>query len=238
MMREKKILDKLIDNNNFMVQFDEQNIFNINAIIFGPEKTPYHNGIFCFEIKCPDTYPQVPPFVNIKTTNEGKTRFNPNLYANGKVCLTMLGTFGETTWSAMLTIEKILHTISSIMTEDPYHNEPSYEKCTKSKKCILYAAKIRHETIRIAIIDACKNILNNSQQSLYFNHKIILKKYLNLIPSIKDECVQNRILYPDKTPFIIEQFEYEGNQCKGVFKYGELIDELHILENKIKHTLE
>lgn len=32
-------------------------------------------------------YPANPPTVKIKTTNKGRTRFGPNLYANGKVCL-------------------------------------------------------------------------------------------------------------------------------------------------------
>jgi baculoviral IAP repeat-containing protein 6 len=35
----------------------------------------------------------VPPLMVIETTGEGRARFNPNLYADGKVCLSLLGTF-------------------------------------------------------------------------------------------------------------------------------------------------
>lgn len=33
------------------------------------------------------------PKVNLTTTGGGSVRFNPNLYANGKVCLSLLGTW-------------------------------------------------------------------------------------------------------------------------------------------------
>jgi hypothetical protein len=38
------------------------------------------------------------------TTDNGRVRFNPNLYANGKVCLSILGT-----WSGMQHIQYPIH---------------------------------------------------------------------------------------------------------------------------------
>jgi hypothetical protein len=35
----------------------------------------------------------LPPQVSFKTTGGGSIRFNPNLYAEGKVCLSLLGTW-------------------------------------------------------------------------------------------------------------------------------------------------
>ena len=35
---------------------------------------------------CPD-YPATPPTVQATTTNGGRCRYNPNIYASGKVCL-------------------------------------------------------------------------------------------------------------------------------------------------------
>jgi hypothetical protein len=35
----------------------------------------------------------VPPLMELETTGGGVARFNPNLYADGKVCLSLLGTW-------------------------------------------------------------------------------------------------------------------------------------------------
>ena len=67
----------------------------LSFIITGPKDTPYHNGIFEFHAYLPDGYPSTVPEVLLCTTNGGTFRFNPNLYANGKVCLSLLGTW---TW--------------------------------------------------------------------------------------------------------------------------------------------
>lgn len=55
--------------------------------------TPYAYGAFLFDIFFPPSYPQDPPLVNLETTGNGTVRFNPNLYTDGKVCLSLLGTW-------------------------------------------------------------------------------------------------------------------------------------------------
>jgi ubiquitin-protein ligase len=57
----------------------------MRAIITGPCGTPYESGLFMFDILFPLDYPQVPPKVKFLTTGQGTVRFNPNLYADGKV---------------------------------------------------------------------------------------------------------------------------------------------------------
>lgn len=42
-----------------------------------------------------DDYPARPPKCLLETTGHGKVRFNPNLYNCGKVCLSLLGTWGD-----------------------------------------------------------------------------------------------------------------------------------------------
>ena len=51
----------------------------------GPEDTPYFGGCFVFDIYCPPEYPAVPPLMTLETTGAGRARYNPNLYADGKV---------------------------------------------------------------------------------------------------------------------------------------------------------
>ncbi len=55
--------------------------------VAGPEGTPYHGGCFMFDIFFPQDYPNVPPLMNMATNGEGRARFNPNLYADGKVSM-------------------------------------------------------------------------------------------------------------------------------------------------------
>jgi baculoviral IAP repeat-containing protein 6 len=57
----------------------------VRAIITGPEGTPYEGGLFLFDVYFPAGYPMVPPLMVLETTGEGRARFNPNLYADGKV---------------------------------------------------------------------------------------------------------------------------------------------------------
>lgn len=70
---------------------DEQDIMLIHAIIVGPMETPYEGGFFYFILRCPNNYPIEPPQVKLMTTDAGRVRFNPNLYKNGKICLSILG---------------------------------------------------------------------------------------------------------------------------------------------------
>ena len=60
---------------------------------FRPEETPYSGGCYLFDIFFPGKYPAAPPQVNFRTTGGGSVRFNPNLYTDGKVCLSLLGTW-------------------------------------------------------------------------------------------------------------------------------------------------
>ena len=66
-------------------------VSQLHALITGPFDTPYEGGLFHFVIRFPPNYPLVPPRVAFMTTGGGTVRFNPNLYRNGKVCLSILG---------------------------------------------------------------------------------------------------------------------------------------------------
>jgi ubiquitin-protein ligase len=48
-------------------------------------------GLFEFHMFAPNTFPEAPPVVNLRTTGNGLVRFHPNLYSDGKVCLSLLG---------------------------------------------------------------------------------------------------------------------------------------------------
>jgi ubiquitin-protein ligase len=83
-----------IDHTNaIFVRCDKDKIDVLKALIFGASDTPYGGGAYEFDIYFEDSYPATPPKVNLMTTGGGQVRFNPNLYACGKVCLSLLGTW-------------------------------------------------------------------------------------------------------------------------------------------------
>jgi ubiquitin-protein ligase len=80
------------------VRYDSQRFSSLRACISGPAGTPYEKGLFFFDIFLPSEFPAVPPKVQFLTTGAGRVRFNPNLYENGKVCLSLLGTWAGPGW--------------------------------------------------------------------------------------------------------------------------------------------
>ena len=131
----------------------------MRGLVIGAPDTPYEYGFFEFAIKFGNDYPSKPPKVDARTTNNGRCRFNPNIYAGGKVCLSILGTWpGETSgeeWSSAQGLESVLISIQSLMSNNPYENEPGFDSANSADDRKLqeaYVAKIRHETIRIAVI--------------------------------------------------------------------------------------
>ncbi|KAJ0250442.1 hypothetical protein HA466_0137750 [Hirschfeldia incana] len=98
----------------------------MRAVIIGAEGTPYHDGLFAFDIHFPDTYPSVPPMVHY---HSGGLNINPNLYSSGYVCLSLLNTWSGNTREKWLPLEstmlQLLVSIQAlILNEKPYFNEP------------------------------------------------------------------------------------------------------------------
>lgn len=109
--------------------FDTSNIYNGKALIVGHDGTPYEGLLGLFEIKIPKEYPFAPPAVEWKTS-DGVTRFHPQLYVAGKVCLSILGTWTGPGWSSMMNLESVLQILQSLFVENPLACEPGYEKGT------------------------------------------------------------------------------------------------------------
>ncbi|KAK8849763.1 hypothetical protein IAR55_005099 [Kwoniella newhampshirensis] len=127
----------------------------LKAMIIGPEGTPYENGCFIFDIFLPADYNISCPQVKAMTTNGGQYRYNPNLYADGKVCLSLLGTWGGPGWiSGQSTLLQVLVSIQSlILCEEPYLNEPAYANESGSTNSKAYSANVR----RMVLADAMAN---------------------------------------------------------------------------------
>mmetsp|Transcript_22096 Transcript_22096/g.86880 ORF Transcript_22096/g.86880 Transcript_22096/m.86880 type:complete len:600 (+) Transcript_22096:52-1851(+) len=142
------------------IRTNENNIQQMQAMIIGPKGTPYQNGCFLFNLGLPNNYPSSPPTCVITNTGGGRFRFNPNLYANGKVCLSLLGTWAgtpEEMWNEDSTIYQVLVSIQSlILVENPYYNEPSYQFKPNVAASDHYNANVRSGCVQHAMIDVLK----------------------------------------------------------------------------------
>ncbi|KAK5117665.1 hypothetical protein LTR62_005088 [Meristemomyces frigidus] len=150
----------------------DSDVRHVRGLIIGPPETPYEYGFFEFEIKMPREYPITAPQVQALTTHGGRVRFNPNIYAEGKVCLSILGTWrgekGEE-WSSAQGLESVMLSIQSLMSAHPYENEPGYETGHKKtdRKPKAYIDKIRHETIRVAVCSRLEGLLDIEKDRTY-----------------------------------------------------------------------
>ncbi|KAF2022336.1 UBC-like protein, partial [Aaosphaeria arxii CBS 175.79] len=107
------------------VRYAASRIDCLKFLIVGPVDTPYENGLFEFDLFCPANYPHAPPQCLFKGTKGGEYGINPNIYPNGKVCLSLLNTFPGEPWRpAVSTILQVLVSIQAmILCEDPLSNE-------------------------------------------------------------------------------------------------------------------
>ena len=129
----------------------EDNIMKGEALVFGPKNTPYENGNYIFTFEFSQEYPYKPPIV-LFHSNDGITRFNPNFYKNGKVCLSLLNTWKGEAWSACQSIRSVLITLQMTMNENPLLNEPGVE-LEKHYSCIRkYNQIVDYKNIEINIL--------------------------------------------------------------------------------------
>ncbi len=134
------------------IHFDESDISQIYALIIGPEDTPYEGGYYFFQLNFTSKYPFEPPKGKYLTTRDN-IRFNPNYYANGYICLSILGTWSGPGWSPVQTLKSLLITLRSRLSENPLRNEPSYTTVDpKSNKAVTYSKLVTFYNYDVAIL--------------------------------------------------------------------------------------
>ncbi|KAM4615408.1 dual E2 ubiquitin-conjugating enzyme/E3 ubiquitin-protein ligase BIRC6 [Polymixia lowei] len=156
----------LSSSSSVFVRCDEERLDIMKVLITGPADTPYANGCFEFDVYFPQDYPNSPPLVNLETTGGHSVRFNPNLYNDGKVCLSILNTWHgrpEEKWNPQTSsfLQVLVSVQSLILVAEPYFNEPGYERSrgtpsgTQSSR--EYDGNIRQATVKWAMLEQMRN---------------------------------------------------------------------------------
>ncbi len=167
-----------LTNHGIYYVHDEEDMLRGYALIFGPEDTVYEHGAYFFRFQFPSDYPFKPPKVTFLTKDHRtRTRFNPNLYTNGKVCVSLLNTWKGEQWTSCQTIRTVLLTLVTLFGKEPLLNEPGVTRMHKDVK--KYAGLIRFKNYQVAICDVL------SQHSMP-------EEFVGFIPIVRRYFTENK----------------------------------------------
>ena len=104
-------------------------MFKWNVIFEGPEDSLYEGGYFKAVLEFPDDFPNNPPSMTFKSK-----MWHPNIYSDGKVCISILHAPGmdamnasekpEEKWRPIIGVESIIMSVISML-NDPNIDSPA-----------------------------------------------------------------------------------------------------------------
>jgi ubiquitin-conjugating enzyme E2 Z len=206
----KDIRKNPLEDDGIYYKHDDTNFTKGYAMIIGSKDSIYFGGYYFFYFDFPHDYPYSPPKLSY-STNDGVTRFHPNLYKNGKVCLSILNTWRGESWSSCQTIRSILLTLLTILDDKPLLHEPGFSE--KSSDFPRYNNLIMYKNVEFSILRA---ISKNSEQ--YFP-KLLLELFSD---EIKNTFEKNKTLIYEK----IKKYEND-DECTynvGCYRMNQTIN--------------
>ena len=206
---------------------DENNFLQGYAMVIGPNDSLYRYGAYCFKFKFPTNYPFSPPKLTY-LTNDGNTRFHPNLYRNGKVCISILNTWRGEQWTSCQNIRSVLLMLITLLDNKPLLNEPGIKESHKSFKP--YNQIIEYKNLDIAMCDILKNpekIVGNCSIFMSYYKKYLQKNKKDILKYLNE--IENKYVNSKENP---TQFLYASIYgMKFTVDYNKLIE-------KCKNTID
>ena len=127
--KQLKDLNKSSDLGFSVGLIDENDYYKWSVLFQGPEDTIFEGGFFKAILTFPEDFPQNPPEMKFITE-----MFHPNIYKDGKVCISILHSPGvdifndqekaEERWRPSLGVEQILISVISML-NDPNCDSPA-----------------------------------------------------------------------------------------------------------------
>ncbi|KAL8916017.1 MAG: hypothetical protein Q9172_006504 [Xanthocarpia lactea] len=130
--REHKILRTSLPEGVY-VRIWESNIELLRVLIVGSSGTPYAYAPFLFDITLHKRFPTEAPTAFFHSWTNGVGKINPNLYEDGKVCLSLLGTWrgddDDEEWVAgkSTVLQIIVSLLGLVLVKEPFYNEAGFE---------------------------------------------------------------------------------------------------------------
>ena len=126
--KENGIIQQSLPDGVF-VRTWESRLDLLRVLIIGPHDTPYEFAPFIFDLQYGAQFPTSPPsaFFHSWTGNLG--RVNPNLYEDGTICLSLLGTWNadkhNEAWSSKdsTVLQLIVSLMGLVLVKEPYYSE-------------------------------------------------------------------------------------------------------------------
>lgn len=212
-MNNKRLIKELATlstntTDDYCIYFDENDINTVFLYIRCPLDSLYNFTFLKFKIVFTN-YPFEPPKFTFLNHNSN-TRIHPNLYGCGKVCLSLLNTFG-TGWNISMSLEAIIYSILSILDNKPYTHEPDMSDCKE------YNEFVRFKSIQFLLIDYLKNETNSALKE--FITKQFLENYTLLI-----DFINSKIDSTDKKEI---NTKYNSITCIDYTLYLPVLNELY-----------
>lgn len=207
---------------------NEDNILNGKALIIGPSETPYENGYYLFDFEYPANYPHSPPEVKYRT-NDGNTRFNPNLYTQGKVCLSILNTWQGDQWTGCQTISSTLLAICSILNNEPLLNEPGISKTHQDFE--KYNTIITYKNFEVAMMQMITSTMLNEHFAVFAD--TMKAHFVKHSPQNIKRLQELAELYPNK-----EQIQTRVYNMSVTLNYKKLLEKFTTFLEKVESKIQ
>ncbi|GBP38403.1 hypothetical protein EVAR_28200_1 [Eumeta japonica] len=159
--REIKLLKSDLPPGVWVRGFEDR-IDLLSVMIAGPKKTPYEDGLFVFDVQLGGEYPRAPPLCHYHSYCTD--RLNPNLYEDGKVCVSLLGTWsgrGVEVWGKDSSLLQVIVSLQGlILNAEPYFNEAGYEK-QKGSQQGKENSRMYNEMVLLKLVQSMTRMLLN-----------------------------------------------------------------------------
>eukprot|EP00040_Diaphanoeca_grandis_P044416 m.12236 g.12236 ORF g.12236 m.12236 type:complete len:165 (-) comp9226_c0_seq1:47-541(-) len=137
LMKEYKEISTSAPEGILAGPISDDDFFEWEAVIAGPDDTPFEGGLYTATLSFPKSYPNAPP--KMKFTCD---MFHPNIYADGSVCISILHTAADDPgnyelaserWSPVQSVEKVLLSVVSMLAE-PNDDSPANVDASNMRK--------------------------------------------------------------------------------------------------------
>ena len=126
--KEHRIFEDNLPEGIWIRTWDER-LDLLRVLILGPRGTPYELAPFMLDFRLENDFPNSPPQVFFHSWTHGVGRVNPNLYEDGKVCLSILGTwdpnYENEGWNSSKSslLQVIVSLLGLVLVVEPYYSK-------------------------------------------------------------------------------------------------------------------